>query len=122
MLTMSVFHTAPLSWANNWGIGVAHVEVDGASGHGRGDRPGSGVWSLWFRVDQKSQEESSRMTVEGNVIRCDECGLQVSMAMQSVPIRPTLGLTERVRDFATAEGWTCGEERDVCSNHKTGPA
>ena len=58
------------------------------------------------------------MTVEGNVIRCDECGLQVSMAMRGIPTPPRVSLTERVRDFAKKEGWSCTKGSDICSSHK----
>jgi hypothetical protein len=60
------------------------------------------------------------VTVEGNVIRCDECGLQVSMAMRSIPVPPKVSLTERVRSFAVAEGWSCTDGRDTCASHETG--
>jgi hypothetical protein len=58
------------------------------------------------------------MTVEGNVIRCDECGLQVSMAMRGIPTPPKVSLPDRVRAFAQKEGWSCSKGSDVCPGHE----
>lgn len=59
------------------------------------------------------------MTVEGNVIRCDECGLQVSMAMRGIPTPPKVSLTDRLRDFAKKQGWNCTKESDICPGHES---
>lgn len=53
------------------------------------------------------------MAINGNVIRCDECGRQISMPME-LDASGKKSLEERVRSFATSQGWTCGNGIDFC--------
>ncbi len=53
------------------------------------------------------------MTVNGNVIRCDECGRQLSVPMETGAGRKK-SFEDRVRAFAIGQGWTCGYGVDFC--------
>jgi hypothetical protein len=57
------------------------------------------------------------MTVEGNVISCDDCVRQISMPMESKPTGKQ-SLDERVRGYAiNHEGWRHTADGDICPGH-----